>query len=86
MGYKCNECGNTETFIETRNYEAYGWERNSVDNEGDYIDTIEEEESDRTEGDCDDRECGVCNSSDVEWYEDEKIIPVISDWKTRCKR
>jgi len=79
MPYVCSEnCGNETEFVEHRNYTAYGWEDISVDQNGEWIDCLDQEERDR-ESDIDEVECENCSApaiwvDDIEEYRKEQKV------------
>ena len=90
MGYKCNDCGNTESFFQTRDYTAYGWEENRINGVGEYEETVEDEETERDSGDVNGLKCYECESEDVEWIDEDqteiKKNEPVTNWKKRVKK
>ena len=72
MGYKCNDCGNYESFEAEENYTEWGHRTVYINGDGD-IDDWGDSNIDDSDGDGDFREveCSECNSRNVEWYDED---------------
>ena len=72
MGYLCLTCGNEDSFEGRRDYTEYGREYIYVDGEGDVQDYGDRDETDSDYDNTDIDECSECNSTDVQWFNDEE--------------
>ena len=84
MGYRCQDCGNENSFLATQPYTKYGYQNVTIDSEGSITDYGDSEENDENTDDLENIECYQCGSSHVRWedenrrQEEEKV----TSWKT----
>ena len=87
MGYRCDDCGNIDSFRATRNFTDYGHEELLINEEGeitDYLDTVYDDFG-REYDSLDNITCDECDSENVEYTNDsykkvkKKISKLIGD-------
>ena len=87
MGYKCDDCGNIDSFRATRDFTEYGHEELLLNGNGDIedcLDTIYDDYG-REFGDVENITCDECDSENVEYTNDsykkvkKKISKLIGD-------